>query len=66
MNIDIDVDDVLWSMSSYEKKEMLNALLDDMDIEVITECLKDSKVIGRVPNITSKIDEEEFNYKVLG
>jgi len=66
MNIDIEVDDVLWSMSKYEKKEMLESLLDDMDIKVITECLKKSNLLSKVPNLNTKEEEEDFNNKVLG
>jgi hypothetical protein len=31
MNIDIEVDDVLWAMSRREKKEMYEALKDEID-----------------------------------
>lgn len=38
--IDYDVDDLLWEMSKREKKEMLDALLNDMDIKDVSEVLK--------------------------
>ena len=65
MNIDIDVDDVLWSMGRSEKKEMLKSLLDDMDHKVIMECLKNSNLTTRLTNVVSKETDEEFNTKVM-
>jgi hypothetical protein len=29
IDVDVDVDDILWSMSTWEKQEMANALYDD-------------------------------------
>jgi hypothetical protein len=66
MNIDVDVDDVLWSMSSYEKKEMLKALIDDMDLEVVMKCLKETNILSTIPNINSKLDDDDFNIRVMG
>jgi|APGre2960657404_1045060.scaffolds.fasta_scaffold46956_2 hypothetical protein len=65
MNIDIDVDDVLWSMGRSEKKEMLKSLLDDMDHKVIMECLKNSNLKNKLPNMISNNSDEEFNAKVM-
>ena len=65
MNIDIDVDEVLWSMSRSEKREMLESLLDDMDHKVIMECLKKTNLTSKLPNIGSNESEEEFNTKVM-
>ena len=66
MNIDIDVDDVLWSMSRFEKREMLSALIDEMDIEDVTRILEEQTDVKVTPNITSKMDDEDFHNKVLG
>jgi hypothetical protein len=66
MNIDIEVNDVLWSMTSYEKKEMLNALFNDMDIPIITECLNESGLLSKVPSLMAKETDDEFNKQVLG
>lgn len=38
--IDYDVDDLLWEMSKRDKKEMLEALLGDMDIKDVSEVVK--------------------------
>jgi hypothetical protein len=65
MDIDVDVEDVLWSMSRSEKKEMLESLLDDMDHKVIMECLKNSNVTNKLPNVVSKESDEDFNMKVM-
>ena len=65
MNIDIDVDDVLWSMCRSEKREMLESLLDDMDHTVIMECIKNSNVTNKLPHIISKESDEDFNMKVM-
>lgn len=65
MDIDVDVEDVLWSMSRSEKKEMLESLLDDMDHKVIMECLKNSNVTNKLPHIISKESDEDFNMKVM-
>ncbi len=29
VNIDVDIDDILWSLSSYEKQELVDDLYDD-------------------------------------
>ena len=65
MDIDVDVEDVLWSMSRSEKREMLESLLDDMDHKVIMECLKNSNVTSKLPNVVSRESEEDFNMKVM-
>ena len=65
MDIDVDVEDVLWSMSRSEKKEMLESLLNDMDHKVIMECLKNSNLSSKLPNIVSRESEEDFNMKVM-
>jgi hypothetical protein len=66
MVIAVEVEDVLWSMTSYEKKEMLNALFNDMDIPIITECLNESGLLSKVPSLNTKETEDEFNKQVLG
>ena len=65
MDIDVDVEDVLWSMSRSEKREMLESLLDDMDHKVIMECLKNSNVTSKLSNVVSKESDEDFNMKVM-
>ena len=54
MDIDISVDEMLYGMTRSEKREMLESLLDDMDHKVIMECLKNSKVTSKLPNVVSK------------
>jgi len=66
MVIAVEVEDVLWSMTSYEKKEMLNALFNDMDIPIITECLNESGLLSKVPSLNTKENEDEFNKQVVG
>ena len=29
VNVDVDIDDILWSLSSYEKQELVDDLYDD-------------------------------------
>ena len=65
MNIDISVDEVLYGMTRSEKKEMLESLLNDMDHKVIMECLKNSNLSSKLPNIVSRESEEDFNMKVM-
>ena len=65
MDIDISVDEMLYGMTRSEKREMLESLLDDMDHKVIMECLKNSKVTSKLPNVVSKESDEEFNMKVM-
>lgn len=65
MDIDVSVDEVLYGMTRSEKREMLESLLDDMDYKIIMECLKNSKVTSKLPNVVSKESDEDFNMKVM-
>jgi hypothetical protein len=65
MDIDISVDEMLYGMTRSEKREMLESLLDDMDHKVIMECLKNSNVTSKLPNVVSRESEEDFNMKVM-
>jgi hypothetical protein len=65
MDINISVDEVLYSMTRSEKREMLESLLDDMDHKVIMECLKNSNLTSKLPNVVSKESDEDFNMKVM-
>jgi hypothetical protein len=65
MDIDISVDEVLYGMTRSEKKEMLKSLLDDMDHKVIMECLKNSNLTSKLPNVVSNESDEDFNMKVM-
>lgn len=65
MDIDISVDEMLYGMTRSEKREMLESLLDDMDHKVIMECLKNSNVTSKLPNVVSKESDEDFNMKVM-
>jgi hypothetical protein len=59
------VEDVLWSMTSREKKEMFEELLSELDINWIMECLKDANISSKLSKSVDKNSEEEFNKKVL-
>jgi hypothetical protein len=65
MDIDISVDEMLYGMTRSEKREMLESLLDDMDHKVIMECLKNSNLTSKLPNVVSKETDEDFNMKVM-
>lgn len=65
MDIDISVDEMLYGMTRSEKREMLESLLDYMDNKVIMECLKNSNLSSKLPNIVSKEYDEDFNIKVM-
>jgi len=65
MDINISVDEVLYSMTRSEKREMLESLLDYMDNKVIMECLKNSNLTTKLTNVVSKESDEEFNMKVM-
>ena len=43
MDIDIDVDDILWSASKSEKRELLDALLADSDLADTKEARQQEK-----------------------
>jgi predicted transcriptional regulator len=66
MNIDIEVNDVLWSMTSYEKKEMFEELLSELDINWVMKCLNDANISEKLSKSVDKTSEDEFNKQVLG
>lgn len=65
MTIAIEVEDVLWSMTSFEKKEMFKELLSELDINWVIECLNDSHISTKLSKSVDKTLEGEFNNKVL-
>jgi hypothetical protein len=65
MTIAVEVEDVLWSMTSREKKEMFEELLSELDINWIIECLNDASISTKLSKSVDKNSEEEFNKKVL-
>jgi hypothetical protein len=65
MTIAVEVEDVLWGMTSFEKKEMFEELLSELDINWVMECLKDANISSKLSKSVDKNSEEEFNKKVL-
>jgi len=65
MTIAVEVEDILWGMTSFEKKEMFEELLSELDINWIMECLKDANISSKLSKSVDKNSEEEFNKKVL-
>jgi hypothetical protein len=68
VNVDIDIDDILWSMSSYEQEKLLEQLLDEMEPESIRKSvskLKDERkkeiAVGLINTNKVTFCEEEFN-----
>jgi hypothetical protein len=44
MTIAVEVEDILWGMTSFEKIEMFEELLSELDINWVMECLKDANI----------------------
>jgi hypothetical protein len=65
MTIAVEVEDILWGMTSFEKKEMFEELLSELDINWVMECLKDANISAKLSKSVDKNSEEEFNKKVL-
>jgi len=65
MTIAVEVEDILWGMTSFEKKEMFEELLSELDINWVMECLKDANISSKLSKSVDKNSEEEFNKKVL-
>jgi hypothetical protein len=42
ISIDIDVEEIVYNLSSYEKKNLLKELLNDMDAGVIIKAIKEA------------------------
>lgn len=65
MTIAVEVEDILWGMTSFEKKEMFEELLSELDINWVMECLKNDNISSKLSKSVDKNSEEEFNKKVL-
>ena len=65
MTIAVEVEDVLWSMTSYEKKEMFEELLSELDINWIMQCLNDANISAKLSKSVGKNHDDEYNNKVL-
>ena len=65
MTIAVEVEDVLWSMTSYEKKEMFEELLSELDINWVMECLNDANISAKLSKSVDKNRDDEYNNKVL-
>lgn len=65
MTIAVEVEDVLWSMTSWEKEEMFKELLSELDINWVTEYLNDANIITKLSKSVDKNRDDEYNNKVL-
>ena len=65
MTIAVEVEDVLWSMTSFEKKEMFEELLSELDINWVMECLNDANISAKLSKTVDKNRDDEYNNKVL-
>jgi len=65
MTIAVEVEDVLWSMTSWEKEEMFKELLSELDINWVTEYLNDANIITKLSKSVDKNRDDEYNKKVL-
>ena len=65
MTIAVEVEDVLWSMTSWEKEEMFKELLSELDINWVTEYLNDTNIITKLSKSVDKNRDDEYNNKVL-
>ena len=71
ITVDIDVQELLWEMRKYDKKEMLEALLSDMnekDIKDSIKSLDDENIISilKTKNIGYQNPvEEKFNQNLI-
>jgi hypothetical protein len=65
MTIAVEVEDVLWSMTSYEKKEMFEELLSELDINWVMQCLNDANITAKLSKSVDKNRDDEYNNKVL-
>ena len=61
----VEVEDVLWSMTSYEKKEMFEELLSELDINWVMQCLNDANITAKLSKSVDKNRDDEYNNKVL-
>ena len=65
MTIAVEVEDVLWSMTSWEKEEMFKELLSELDINWVTEYLNEANIITKLSKFVDKNRDDEYNKKVL-
>ena len=65
MTIAVEVEDVLWSMTSWEKEEMFEELLSELDINWVMECLNDANISAKLSKSVDKNRDDEYNNKVL-
>ena len=65
MTIAVEVEDVLWSMTSFEKKEMFEELLSELDINWVMECLNEANISAKLSKSVDKNRDDEYNNKVL-
>ena len=65
VNVDLDIDDILWNLSKYEKKELLSELISEMDIEDVIKIIKSTNLTPELATI-SLVSDEEFNQKIIG
>jgi hypothetical protein len=71
ITVDIDVQELLWEMRKYDKKEMLEALLSDMDEKDIKDSIKsldDETIVSifKIKNIGYQNPaEEKFNQNLI-
>ena len=65
MTIAVEVEDVLWSMTSFEKKEMFEELLSELDINWVMQCLNDANITAKLSKSVDKNRDDEYNNKVL-
>lgn len=65
MTIAVEVEDVLWSMTSFEKKEMFEELLSELDINWVMQCLNDANISAKLSKSVDKNRDDEYNNKVL-
>ena len=65
MTIDIEVDKLIYNMTRFEKRQMFEELLNDLDIEWVIKCLQDSKIPLKLKHTVNKNEDDEYNNKVL-
>ena len=71
ISLDIEVEELIWEMSKYDKKEMLKALLSDMnekDIRDSVKSLDDEEIVSilKTKNIGDQNPvEEKFNQNII-
>ena len=64
MTIAVEVEDVLWSMTSWEKEEMFKELLSELDINWVTEYLNDANIITKLSKSVDKNRDDEYSKEI--